>query len=179
MSEGVKKAARKPSPLMLRVEVREGRKCFVPADTYSGKIINERGYKVHDLVSAVLKKVNSTVLNKLLHYIGTLCVENIDDFAGLDDHRALKRLQIEGNIACDEIGVPAEVAMQLLREAVERGDNMVMMRIPRSMSFETMDEGERHEMGIAFCKHISARYWPALTPESIQEMAEGMDKLTD
>lgn len=169
----------KPSPIMLRVEVREGRKCFVPADNYSGKLINERGYKVNDLVAAVLKKTNSSVLNRLLHHIGVLCIENLEDFASIDAHKALKRLQIEGNIACDEIGVPAEVAMQLLRDAIERGDNMVMMRIPRSMSFETMDEGERHEMGLAFCRNISKKYWPSLTPEAIQEMAEGMSKLAD
>jgi len=164
---------------MLRIEVREGRKCFVAADSYSAKKIGERGFHVGDLVASTLKKMNSPVLNRILHFIGVLCVDNLDSFSGIDAHTALKRLQIEGNIACDEVGIPVEVALQLLREAVERGDKMVMMRVPLSMSFETMDEGERHEMGLAFCRHISKHYWPDLSPEQIEAMAEGMSKITD
>jgi hypothetical protein len=178
MNQAPRKSS-KPSPIMLRLEMRERRGCFVAADPYAAKKIKEKGFRIGDLIAVTMKKLNSIGLNKLLHYIGLLCVQNLDSFSGLDAHTALKRLQIEGNIECDEIGVPVELALKLLRDAVERGDKMVMWRIPRSMSFETMDEGERHEMGIAFCRHISKHYWPDLSPEQIEAMAEGMNKITD
>lgn len=156
------------APLMLRV-IKGG---FAPPDRYTAQVLNDRGYKSGDLVKAVLSKINNPRFHRLIHHIGQLCVENIEAFSSLNAHTTLKRLQVEGNIACDEIGIPVEIALRLLKESIDRGDRMVMMRIPRSLSFDNMDAGERHEMALQLCRWIATHYWPDMEPEKIAEMAE-------
>ena len=68
--------------------------------------------------------------------------------------------QIEANIACEEMGV------------VFPGIGPVTYRIPLSLSFDSMDEGEFRQTARAFCAYIADKYWPDLDPEAIEEMAE-------
>jgi hypothetical protein len=35
-----------------------------------------------------------------------------------------------------------------------------------------MDEGEFHEAARAMCRFIAEKYWPDLTPEQVEQMAE-------
>ena len=49
---------------------------------------------------------------------------------------------------------------------------MAIQFIPRSLSFESLDEAEFKQAAIGICRTISDRYWPDLSPEKIQEMAE-------
>jgi hypothetical protein len=161
--EGVKvtmeKAAKrksKPEVLMMRV-IKGG---LEPADEYTRFRLRERKYNLNDLVSITIKKLNNPKFNRLVHYIGVLCTENIDEFQGMDAHQVLKRLQIEGNIHCDAIGVAIP------------GIGITEYRYPLSLSFEDLDDGGRHEVALKFCRLISSRYWPNLTPEAIETMAE-------
>ena len=72
----------------------------------------------------------------------------------------LKRIQLEADIACDPLAI------------VMPGVGMVTVKIPQSLSFENMDDGERHDVARAMCRHISLQYWPTLSAEAIEEMAE-------
>lgn len=135
---------------------------MVPADNYAAQKLRDRGYKVGDVVKADISKLNNPKFHRLLHFIGQLCAQNLDEFSGMDAHRVLKRLQIEGNIACEEIGVKVP------------GVGLLMQRLPRSLSFESMDDGERHEVARAMCRHLSDHYWPSASPEAIERMAESM-----
>ena len=151
---------RKPKPEVFPMRVDKG--CFVAADTYTAHRLRQRGYHIGDIVFCSFKKPRNPKFNRLAHQIGQLVVANIDGFNGLDAHTAIKRLQMEGRIACDEIGIMIP------------GYGMVIQIIPRSLSFETQDEGEFHETVRAICRLISERYWKDLTPEKIEEMAEIM-----
>jgi hypothetical protein len=122
--------------------------------------LREKSYHVGDVVAVQISKLRNPKLNRLVHRIGQLVVANIEAFAGMEAHAAVKRLQIEGRIACDEIGI------------MVAGFGMVVQFIPRSLSFDTMDEGEFHEAARAICRLITERYWPTLTPEQVEEMAE-------
>lgn len=142
--------------IFLRVE----KGALVPADQFAATQLRERGYKVGDVIKGDLTKLRNPKFNRLVHRIGQLVVANIEAFAGLDAHKAVKRLQIEGRIACDEIGVMVQ------------NYGMVIQFIPRSLSFESMDEAEFHEAARGICRTIAERYWKDLTAEQIEEMAE-------
>lgn len=133
---------------------------LVPADTYTVTRIRERGYKVNDLVTVEITKPRSPGFWRLAHRIGTLCSRNIEAFHGMDAHAVLKKLQLDGNIECDE--TRTEIP----------GLGVVIHRAARSLSFEAMDQGHFFEVSKAFCRHIAATYWPELTSEAVQEMAE-------
>lgn len=136
-----------------------------PADQFSVRELANRNYHVGDLLKADLKKPNNPKFNRLIHKIGELAAIHIDEFSGMDAHDVLKRMQIEAGIACDEIAIKVD------------GYGILMHRVPRSMSFEEMEEGERSKMAIAFCNHIADKYWPDMSAEEIESMAEVVDKV--
>lgn len=143
-----------------RVYLRVSKGQLMPADACAASQLRERGYKVGDLLLADLTKPRNPKFNRLVHRIGQLVVANIDAFHGLEAHTAIKRLQIEGRIACDEIGIHVP------------GFGMVIQFIPRSLSFESLDEAEFQAAARGICRTIADRYWPALTEDQIAEMAE-------
>lgn len=151
----------RPERLLLTV----AKGALVPGDGYTQKRLKERGYRVGDILLADLRKPRNPGFHRLAHRLGQLVAENVEEFAGLDGHQALKRLQVEGNIACDELPVFLTLFDQKIK---------VNQRIPRSLSFASMDEGDFRETLQAMCRFIAAEYWPDLTPEQIEEMAEAM-----
>ncbi len=135
---------------------------FVPADNFAETQLRNKKFKVGDVVGAEIRKLRNVKFNRLVHRIGQLCAANIDEFTGIDPHRVIKRLQIEGRIACDEIGV------------LVPGFGMVIQFIPRSMSFSEMDEAEYHDSAKKICRLIAERYWQGLDADQIEEMAGAM-----
>lgn len=146
---------RKPERLLLTI----GKGCLTPADGYTASRLRARGYRVGDEVLAVLTKPRNPKFHRLVHQFGQVLVDNIEAFENLDGHRVLKRLQIEGGIACDEIPL------------VIPGLGPVAYKVPRSLSFESMDEGEFHETFREFSRYVSKTYWRSMTPEQIERMA--------
>lgn len=149
------KPKRKPEKIFLRV-IRGG---LIPADNFAETQLRNKKFKVGDVVGAEIRKLRNQKFNRLVHRVGQLVATNIEEFNGLDAHVCIKRLQIEGRIACDEIGV------------LVPGYGMVIQFIPRSMSFETMDEAEYHDCARQICRLIAERYWPNLDADRIEEMA--------
>jgi hypothetical protein len=143
-----------------RIYFRVNDRGLIPADQYAASRLKEKNYKPGDVIAATLVKLRNPRFNRLVHRIGQLVTANIEAFAGLDAHTAIKRLQMEGRIACEEIGI------------LVPGYGMVVQVIPRSLAFDSMDEGEYHEVARAICRLIAERYWLTLTPEQIEQMAE-------
>jgi len=135
---------------------------LVPADNFAETQMRNKKLKIGDIVGALVRKLRNPKFNRLVHRIGQLCAANIEDFAGIEPHKVIKRLQIEGRIACDEVGVMVP------------GFGMVIQFIPRSMSFESMDEAEYHDCAKQICRLIAARYWKDLDPGQIESMAGAM-----
>lgn len=152
------KPKKKPERTMLRV-IKGG---LIPADEYSTNRLREKGYRVGDVVSAELRKPRNPGFHRLAHRIGSLVSENIESFQGMQAHKVLKRLQWEANIGCEEMGVNVP------------GVGMAMVRMPMSLAYESMEDGEFREVVAAFCNYISSRYWPSLSAEQIEQMADCM-----
>jgi len=157
-SQATARPKRKPEKIFLRV-IKGG---LVPADNFAEAQMRDKKFKIGDVVGASIRKLRNQKFNRLVHRIGQLVAANIEAFSGLDAHVCIKRLQIEGRIACDEIGV------------LVQGYGMVIQFIPRSMSFDSMDEAEYHDCAKQICRLIAARYWKDLEPEQIESMAGAM-----
>jgi hypothetical protein len=126
-----------------------------PADKYAESRLREKNYRVGDVVGAQITKLRSPGTNKNAHAIGNLMVHQHEFFNNMQAHTALKYLQIESGVACDIFG---------------SGDKII--KVPRSLSFESMDEGDFYEAVKGICRHISENYWQGITPEQIQMQAE-------
>ena len=134
---------------------------LIAADGLSSSRLRAKKFRRDGIVFAELKQPRSPGFHRLAHMFGMLVADNIEAFEGMDCHSVLKRLQVESGQGCDEVAVILEGLP-------------VMYRIPRSLSFESMDEGEFHEVFGGLCKHVAKRYWPTCTPEEIADMARCM-----
>ena len=104
----------------------------------------------------------------------------------MDAHKVIKRLQLEGNIYCDEIAIKpySILIVDSILKAVKpildlfglklSDDSLLIIRIPISLSFDSMDEAEYHDCAKRICRLIAERYWPNLEPLQIEEMAGAM-----
>jgi len=132
---------------------------LVPFDGFTLAQVRAKGYKVGDILAAELTKPRSPGFHRLAHQLGGLLSENLDAFEGVDAHAVLKRLQIEANIGCDEVALNFP------------GVGPCVYRVPRSLSYASMDDGEFREVIAGMCRHVSKTYWPMCTPEQVEAMA--------
>lgn len=156
---------RRPEKLLLRV-IKGG---LVPADGYTLGRLRNRGYKIGATVLAELTKPRNPGFHRLAHALGTLIAENIEEFAGMDAHAVLKRLQLEAGVACDEVLAFMDIELMGHKQRIK-----VNQRIPRSLSFASMEDGEFREVMRALSNYVAREYWPGLTAERIEAMAEAM-----
>ena len=139
---------------------RVGKGVLFPHDSFTTSQLRAKGYHIGDVLSAELRKPRSPQFHRLAHALGGLIAENVEAFAGVDAHDVLKRLQIEANIGCDEIALNFP------------GVGPCTYRVPRSLSFESMDDGQFKTVITAMCGYVSRTYWPSVSPEKIEAMAE-------
>ncbi|SEN75186.1 hypothetical protein, partial [Nitrosomonas marina] len=163
-------------------------KSFDPADATAERQLREKKLSVGQVVRAVIRKLRSGKFNRKVHRIGQLCVVHIDEFKYMDAHSVLKRIQLEANIYCDEIAVkptglraliPLQV-LEMLRPILQAfglkltDAGLMIVRIPRSLSYESLDQSEYEDAARKICDYISEVYWTSLQPWQIEEMAESM-----
>lgn len=132
---------------------------LVPLDDFARHQLRTKGYRSGDVLVAQLKKPRNPRFHRLAHQFAALLVENVEAFAGMDPHGVLKRLQIEANVGCDEIALNFP------------GVGPCTYRVPRSLSFGSMDDGEFRQVIAAMCAHVARTYWPSLSPDRIEAMA--------
>lgn len=166
---------------------------FAPADSTTSSRLRMRAYRTGDLVFAEFRKPRNPGFHRLAHQLGLLCAENLDAFTGMDPHAVLKRLQLESGVGCDEmmvsarsiwppivkwigenIGEPFAVVMQSALDAIGAKATMIPVFVPRSLSYESMDDGKFHEVMHGLCQHLASEYWPDCTPEQVESMASCM-----
>jgi len=180
---------KKPKPEVFVMRIIKGG--MEPNDGYTHARLRARNYAMGDLVFCTFKKPNNPKFHRLIHRIGQLCAANIEAFSGMEAHDILKRIQVEADIACEPVAVTMRQAWAQFSKAILGVDGMfviepaldvvgamlpedamIQMRVPQSLSFSSMDDGQRHEVARAICRYISMRYWKDLSPEQIEEMAE-------
>lgn len=160
-----KKTRAKPAPLYLVVrkltDPVTGKTvgAFVPKSDADQHFLRERGYRTGDMVRAVLTKPRNERFNRLVHGMGYLIVENIEGYEGLRSHDAIKKLQIEAQIHCDVESMTFE--------------GMVLKRfIPRSISYDSMDEHTFQKFWEDCCRYLIQKHWHNLDEDQLTEMIE-------
>ena len=173
-------------------------------DPQAQAFLREKGYKIGEKVSCAPERARSPEYHRFAHQFGKLVVENIEGFEALNAHTAIKRLQIESGVGCDEIKVKVpsiddttyriiaallDIMLDLVGEnekhnlmtvvdalskLIEDADNNAYtdVRIPKSLSFANMDETEFRETMDGIAKYVIESYWPDMTIDEINRMAE-------
>lgn len=136
------------------------RAAFVAASDADAALMAERGFKLNAKVRADLKQPRNERFNRLVHGLGRVLVQNIDRFAGMQAHAAIKELQAESGVYCDreEFDIP--------------GLGRLSRQVPQSLSFDSMGEEAFQDFWRGCCAYLVATDWPTLTEERLTEMAE-------
>lgn len=140
------------------------RRVFQAADDLSAERLRQRKIAPDDVVFAEIKQARNPRFHRLAHQFGKLVTENLDKFEGMTAHKALKRLQAESGIGCEEVGIQIH-------------GMTAIARWPLSLSFESMDEGKFREVFSGLCEYVAKTYWPDCTAEEIEQMAAAMPEV--
>lgn len=151
------KRARRPIYLVVRklVDPDTGELigALVPANGIDQRLLRERKFHVNREVRAELKQSRNIAFHKLVHALGHLLVDNVEQFRHLNAHDAIKRLQQESGVCCE----PMEIDLGTL--------GRVAVSVPRSIAFDEMDESEFGEFFKGICDYIDQYYQSAMTEE--------------
>lgn len=196
---------RRKEPIGLRVRLvapwqgeDRGVLAYVPATGSDAERLKPLHHKEGDLVFADFRKPRNPGFHRLAHAIGTLAVENIDGFAHLSAHEALKRLQMESGCGCETVMVNmntiwqdvlgwikenlGEAFVTILRMGIKEAGirvKLVPLHVPRSLAYDSLDQQEFYEVIKGICKFMAIKYWPGCSAEQIQEMAEAAGRMAD
>lgn len=182
--EEFKQPRSKPIPVFMRA-IKGG---FVPADAYAEQQLRDKKFKIGDIVKVFVRKLRNGKFNRKVHRIGKLCVIHIDEFKHMDAHSVIKRLQLEGNIYCDEMAIKPSVAgMSIPKQIISMlepilnafglkltDDGLLIVRYPQSLSYESMTQDEYEDAAKRICLYLSENYWHGLADWQIDELAENM-----
>lgn len=134
---------------------------LVPADAMSEDQLRSQGLRVGDTVYARLTRPRNPAHNRFAHAFGRLVVENIPGFEALDAHTALKRLQYESSVECDEM------------QAIVPGVGPLVVRMPKSLSFASMDQARFETLLQELAQHVAEQYWSnQVDADEVLAMAE-------
>lgn len=128
------KRARRPVYLMVRrlVDPATGEEigALVPANAIDARLLRERKFVTGREVRAEMKQPRNVGFHRLAHAIGHLLVDNVDGFEAMTAHEALKRVQRESGVCCEEM----EIDLGTL--------GRVPVKVPRSLAFDELSEDE-------------------------------------
>ena len=132
--------------------------CLVPMYKCDRRALRDRGFAVGTELRCELKKARNPKFHRLAHAIGSLVVDQIPEFEGLDAHEAVKRLQRETGVCCESM----EIDLGPLGK--------VPVSVPRSIAFDEMSEDEFQQLVRAIFALIARRYWPQLDAAGVEEL---------
>lgn len=128
------KRARRPIYLQVArlVDPRTGEEvgALVPANGIDQRLLRERKFTVGKEIRAELKQSRNPAFHRLAHAVGNLLADNVEAFAGMSGHEALKRVQMDSGVCCE----PMELDLGPL--------GRVQVKQPRSLAFDELDEAE-------------------------------------
>ncbi|AZR23506.1 hypothetical protein NX81_015745 [Xanthomonas vasicola] len=189
-----KRASRPIYALIERVVVLdtgEERLALLAEHPVDRELMKQRGYRRGQEVRLEIKAPRDAWRHRLLHKIGQLMTDNVDGWQELDTHEAVKRLQREAGVCCDELDMDATAvvsavlaasdaafgpgASKLLREVLPKIET-IPVTVARSLAFDSMDEDEFRRLFEGITRHIGGAYAHVMLDEVLAEfwlMANG------
>lgn len=119
---------------------------FVPSHPIDQRLAKERGYRVGREYRAEIKQARVAWQHRLIHKIGTLMVDNVEGWEQLKSHDAVKRLQRESGVCCEELEVDIP------------GVGRLMVKQAESLAFDDMEQDRFEQLFEGIAQHIGEHY---------------------
>jgi len=144
------KRARRPAYLLVRklFDQTTGEEigALVPAHDVDARLLRERIFQMGREVRAELKQPRNSAFHRLVHAIGNLLVDSVEEFRDSDAHAAVKVIQAKTGVCCE----PVEIDLGSL--------GRVTAQVSRSSAFDEMAEDEFRQLFEAIVAHIGEHY---------------------
>lgn len=149
-----------PTPVYMRCEVdANGQGIFRPADIAARNAMRAKKIRVGKVYAVTVKEIRNPGFHRKAHALMTAVIDNVEEFSTYvrrrDEHKVLKRMQLQARLACDEIMI----------------DGGFICFIPMSINFDDMEEAEFEALYNGLIEYIARKYWPGMTREAIEEIA--------
>lgn len=158
------KRARRPVYLVVRrladPETGEVIGALVPAHPIDQRLLKERRFHVDREVRAELKQPRVVWQHRLIHKIGSLMVDNVEGWEQLNSHDAVKRLQRESGVCCEEMEIDVP------------GFGRLMIKQAESLAFDEMEQDRFLQLFDGITEYIGRRYAHVLLDEVRAEFWE-------
>lgn len=144
-----KRARRPVYGTIMRVavlETGEERLAIVASHPIDRQLMKEKKFKEGDDVRMEIKRPRNVKFHRLMHAVGQVMVDNVDGWENLNAHDAVKRLQRESGVCCEEIEIPVP------------GFGMLMAKQAESLAFDEMEPERFEELFVGITRHIDATY---------------------
>lgn len=171
------KRARRPIYLTCRklVDPSTGEElgCFVPSHPIDQRLAKERGYRVGHEYRAEIKQARVSWQHRLIHKIGTLMVENVEGWEQLNSHDAVKQLQLESGVCCEQAEIDARPVIAAVLAFVQTivgkrtfaklskmlpAIETVPVRQAESLSYDEMEQDRFEQLFDGITEHIGKHY---------------------
>lgn len=120
--------------------------CFVPSHPIDQRLAKERGFRVGHEYRADIKQARVSWQHRLIHKIGQLMVDNVEGWEQMKSHDAIKRLQRESGICCEEVEIDIPGMGKLVAKQAE------------SLAYDTMEQDRFEQLFDGITEHIGAKY---------------------
>lgn len=168
MAKGITKKPRRDAPVWGRIV-----RCIDPVTRESflawralpgddATEMRQRGYREGDEISAEFRADRNIKNFRQAHALAQFVLDNTEAFPpGVDSHEAIKRIQRDADIECDEQTITIDLGTF--------GKHEASIRVPRSLSFSTMDQEVWRTVYKALKDHIVRTYFADWNAAQIAE----------
>jgi hypothetical protein len=154
----------------LLVDPRTGEEvpALVPSSMTDRRILNARKFPIDGRVRVEVRNPRNEGFHRLVHAFGTFLVMYVEGYGEYltargkpDSHAAVKACQALSGAACDIETLDVEIP----------GHGMTQVRryVPRSISFDELDEDEFSTAFKVMTDYVAANDYPGMLPEQIAD----------
>jgi len=173
------------------IDVKTGRRCrgMLAMEDVQRHAMRERGFKIGQRVALDVHPEREYSQWKQSHRLGTLLVEHVEGFEGLDAHKAIKKVQLAAGIECDTVHIDARPVVTAILRAAESVLGVAAAKMlaavlpeiatipvnePRSLSFDEMGADVYTRVFGALCRYVGETYFPQLDADAINDLIQVM-----
>lgn len=131
---------------------------LVPDHPIDRRSMKERKLHVGRMVRCTIREDRNPMFWRKAHVLGGWLADNVESFAGLDMHQALKKLQERSGIGCETVVYDIPGVCKLTRTEAQ------------SLNFSDMDEGVFSSLWDGWIEWLRRNAWPHLAPASREEV---------
>lgn len=125
---------------------------LAPLTQWDTRAMRDRGYKVGQTVRGRIERPRNPKFNGLAHALGALIADHCEGFEGMDGHDALKKVQAESGVCCEQSTVELDLT------SLGIGKIQAPVSQPISIAFDSLPEEEFKKLVLGVCAWIREKY---------------------